>query len=45
LIAEGFELADKHVKSKDFGILAERSSKPARNGGNASLSRNGGKAE
>jgi hypothetical protein len=45
LIAEGFELADKHVKSKDFGILAECSSKPARNGGNASLSRNGGKAE
>jgi hypothetical protein len=35
LIAEGFELANKSTKSKDFGILIERDNKPARNGGKA----------
>lgn len=35
LIAEGFDLANKNTKSKDFGILAEQDSKPARNGGKA----------
>ena len=35
LIAEGFDLANKHIKSKDFGILAEQHNKPARNGGKA----------
>jgi hypothetical protein len=35
LIAEGFELANKGTKSKDFGILIERDNKPARNGGKA----------
>lgn len=37
LIAEGFDLADKGAKSKDFGILAKQDGKAARNG-------NGGKA-
>lgn len=37
LIAEGFDLADRQTKSKDFGILADQANKPARNG-------NGGKA-
>ena len=32
LIAEGFDLADKGVKSKDFGILAEQDKEAARNG-------------
>ncbi len=32
LVADGFDLADKHVKSKDFGILAEQRHKPVRNG-------------
>lgn len=31
LIAEGFDLADKHTKSKDFGILARQKSRPVRN--------------
>jgi metal-responsive CopG/Arc/MetJ family transcriptional regulator len=35
LIAEGFDLADKNTKSKDFGILAKQKSKPARNDGKA----------
>jgi hypothetical protein len=30
LAAEGFDLADKRVKSKDFGILVKQKSKPAR---------------
>jgi hypothetical protein len=33
LIAEGFDLADKRVKSKDFGILAQQKSKTARTDG------------
>jgi len=34
LIAEGFELANKGTKSKDFGILVEqKKSKPAANNG------------
>jgi hypothetical protein len=33
LAAEGFDLADKQVKSKDFGILVQQSKKPARNDG------------
>ena len=33
LIAEGFDLADKRVKSKDFGILARQKAKPVRNDG------------
>jgi hypothetical protein len=33
LAAEGFDLADRQVKSKDFGILAKQKSKPARNDG------------
>jgi hypothetical protein len=33
LAADGFDLADKHVKSKDFGILVKQKSKPARNDG------------
>ena len=41
LIAEGFDLADKNTKSKDFGILAEQGRKPARNG---KPDRNDGKA-
>jgi hypothetical protein len=32
LIGEGFDLADKHVKSKDFGILARQRGRPDRNG-------------
>lgn len=32
LIAEGFDLANKSTKSKDFGILAEQDGKPATNG-------------
>jgi hypothetical protein len=36
LVAEGFDLADKHVKSKDFGILAKQQSKPARTDGKSS---------
>lgn len=35
LIAEGFDLADKGVKSKDFGILAKQKSKSARTDGKA----------
>jgi hypothetical protein len=35
LIAEGFDLANKNIKSKDFRILAEQAHKPARNGGKA----------
>jgi hypothetical protein len=35
LISEGFDLANKATKSKDFGILVEQDSKPARNGGKA----------
>ena len=35
LIAEGFDLANKSTKSKDFGILAEQDTKPARNDGKA----------
>ena len=31
LIAEGFDLADKHTKSKDFGILARQKSRQVRN--------------
>jgi metal-responsive CopG/Arc/MetJ family transcriptional regulator len=34
LAAEGFDLADKHIKSKDFGILARQKSKSARTDGN-----------
>jgi hypothetical protein len=30
LIAEGFTLADKTTKSKDFGLLAKTKSKPKR---------------
>ena len=30
LAAEGFDLADKHIKSKDFGILAKQKDKTAR---------------
>jgi metal-responsive CopG/Arc/MetJ family transcriptional regulator len=30
LVAEGFVLADKGVKSKDFGILVKQKVKPAR---------------
>jgi hypothetical protein len=30
LIAEGFALADKNVKSKDFGLLAKQKSKPVK---------------
>lgn len=34
LIAEGFDLANKNTKSKDFGILAEqKKNKPAANNG------------
>jgi hypothetical protein len=33
LAAEGFDLADKHVKSKDFGIIAKQRGKPARTDG------------
>lgn len=44
LIAEGFDLANKHTKSKDFGILAERDQESARNGGKPGPARNGGKA-
>ena len=33
LIAEGFDLADKRVKSKDFGILAQQKGRLARNDG------------
>lgn len=33
LIAEGFDLADKRVKSKDFGILAQQKGRFARNDG------------
>jgi len=36
LIAEGFDLADKRVKSKDFGILAQQKSKPVRTDGKPS---------
>jgi metal-responsive CopG/Arc/MetJ family transcriptional regulator len=32
LIAEGFDLANKNTKSKDFGILAEQNGKAATNG-------------
>jgi len=32
LVADGFGLADKHVKSKDFGILAKQK-KPIRTDG------------
>jgi hypothetical protein len=35
LIAEGFDLADRAIKSKDFGILAQQKSKAARNDGKA----------
>lgn len=35
LIAEGFDLANKTTKSKDFGILAEQDNKPDGNGGEA----------
>lgn len=35
LAAEGFDLADKHVKSKDFGILAKQRTKAARSDGKA----------
>lgn len=35
LIAEGFDLANKNTKSKDFGILAEQQTKSARSGGKA----------
>jgi hypothetical protein len=35
LIAEGFDYADKHTKSKDFGLLAKQKSKSARVDGNA----------
>lgn len=41
LFAEGFDIADKNTKSKDFGILAEQQRKPARNG---KPDRNDGKA-
>jgi hypothetical protein len=33
LAADGFDMADKHVKSKDFGILAKQKSRSARNDG------------
>lgn len=33
LAAEGFDLADKHIKSKDFGIIAKQKGKLARAGG------------
>ena len=33
LIAEGFDLAGKGIKSKDFGILAQQKGKLARNDG------------
>lgn len=34
LVAEGFDLANKNTKSKEFGILAEqKKSKPATNNG------------
>lgn len=36
LIAEGFDLANKHIKSKDFGILAKQKGKPVRNEGKVS---------
>jgi hypothetical protein len=45
LIADGFDLANKHIKSKDFGILAEQDNRPARHGGKALLCRDGGKAD
>jgi metal-responsive CopG/Arc/MetJ family transcriptional regulator len=35
LAAEGFNLADKHVKSKDFGIIAKLKGKLARTDGQA----------
>jgi hypothetical protein len=35
LIAEGFDHADKHTKSKDFGLLAKQKSKSVRADGNA----------
>ena len=35
LISEGFDLANKATKSKDFGILAEQDTKPARNSSKA----------
>jgi metal-responsive CopG/Arc/MetJ family transcriptional regulator len=35
LAAEGFDLADKHIKSKDFGILAKQKSRSARTDGQA----------
>jgi len=36
LIGEGFDLANKNTKSKDFGILAEqKKTKPATNNGKA----------
>jgi hypothetical protein len=30
LVAEGFMLADKDVKSKDFGLLTKQKSKPVK---------------
>jgi hypothetical protein len=33
LAAEGFDLADKHTKSKDFGIIAKQKGKSARTDG------------
>ena len=30
LVADGFMLADKRVKSKDFGLLAKRKGKPVK---------------
>jgi metal-responsive CopG/Arc/MetJ family transcriptional regulator len=33
LAAEGFDLADKHIKSKDFGIIAKQRDKLARTDG------------
>jgi len=29
-VADGFMLADKRVKSKDFGLLAKRKGKPVK---------------
>jgi hypothetical protein len=36
LVAEGFDLADKSIKSKEFGILVQQRKKPVRNDGKAS---------
>jgi len=36
LVAEGFDLADKRVRSKDFGILAKQKSKPVSTDGKPS---------